>query len=424
MSVTLPGQIDLAGPVGKLLHSRPLMNSTVMQSFDIDRLSGDIYVLQVMGGQIQLDDEPAAVAYETRKKNGDLCLTRLNPAGGIAGHMYLRGFGHGVNLGVENRDGAVWLWTETASQLNPSGTGGYGVAVTSFAFRTGTVLDYGSTLHTKPYRPATNAEYVTPTIDHSANELVLRFNISGTTHWERYDLAKARAGVWEPIQRITPEIPADGQWFQGYASHAGVLYILKGRPLDLAPLPGDTYITAFEWATGAMLDHQHITAQPGLKYREPEGMAVSVSDGVPHLHFGFAGDAGTHRTCTIASLSGALEIDGVKVLTDWTPIPLAAGVTVDTHSPRGRLISIGGTTTLQLSGTIKGSFNADAVIGTLPDALTPSVTARASVPRNNTGGVCVARLEASSDGRLRLYGGKSDNVITWAQLDSFNAVWS
>ncbi|MEU7054701.1 hypothetical protein [Streptomyces sp. NPDC046197] len=47
MSVTLAGQIDIAGPVGKLLHRRPLKNSTVMQSFGIDPVSGDIFVLQV-----------------------------------------------------------------------------------------------------------------------------------------------------------------------------------------------------------------------------------------------------------------------------------------------------------------------------------------------------------------------------------------
>ncbi|MFI2433331.1 hypothetical protein [Streptomyces sp. NPDC018693] len=424
MSVTQAGRIDIAGPVGKLLHRRRLKNGTVMQSFGIDPLSGDLYVLQVMGGGIQLSDEPAALTWETRKKNGDLCLTRLDPAGEITGYMYLRGFGHGVNLGVENRDGVIRLWTETASRLNRSGTAGYGSAVTSFAFHSETVLDHGSTLHTEPYSPDPAAAFVTPTIDRSANELVLRFNLGDTTHWERYDLDRAAAGDWQPIQRITPAVPADGTDFQGYASHDGVLYTLKGRSLVSAPLPGDTYITAFDWATGALLDHRHITAGPGLDFREPEGMTVSVRDGVPYLHFGFACETEGPRTCTIMSLSGAPETDGVKVLTDWTPIALAAGVTADTHLPQGRLISLGGTTTLQLSGAVKGSFAADTVIATLPDALTPSLTARAGVPRNGVDGVCVARVEASRDGRLRLYGGRPTNVITWAQLDSFSAVWS
>ncbi|MEU6985710.1 hypothetical protein ABZ946_20120 [Streptomyces sp. NPDC046324] len=31
MSVSEAGRIDIAGPVGKLLHRRPLKNSTVMQ---------------------------------------------------------------------------------------------------------------------------------------------------------------------------------------------------------------------------------------------------------------------------------------------------------------------------------------------------------------------------------------------------------
>ncbi|MFF5784544.1 hypothetical protein ACFY8P_06205 [Streptomyces sp. NPDC012693] len=421
--VTQAGPIDLGGPVGRLLHRRPLKNNTVMQSIGVDPVSGDVYTLQIMEGGLRLPDESASLDWLTRKKQGDLCLTRLNPAGAVTGHMYLRGFGHGVNLGVENRGGAVHLWTETASLPNRSSEG-YGSAVTSFAFASGTVLDFGSSRHTPPYTPDPAARFVTPTIDRGANELVLRFTLDGATHWERYDLARATAGDWVPLQRITPQIPSDGEDFQGYASHDGVLYTLKGQPLVKAPLPGNTYLSVFDWATGALIAHQHITAGPGLEYREPEGLTVVVRDGTPHLLFGFACEDTGPRTCTIMSLSGAPETDGVKVLTDWLPIPLAAGVTVDTHPPRGRVISLAGTTVLQLSGTLKGSFDQDAVLGTLPDALTPTVTARCSVPRNHTGGVSVARVEAGSDRLLRLYGGRAENAVTWVQLDSFSAVWS
>ncbi|WP_137991184.1 hypothetical protein [Streptomyces vilmorinianum] len=420
MSISVEGQIDIAGPVGKLLHRRTLKNATVMQSFGIDPVSGDIFVLQIMEGGIQLSGESSAIAWAQRSEQGDLCVTRLSPSGSITGYMYLRGFGHGVNVGVENRAGAIHLWTETASIPN-SKNEGFGSKVTSFAFRSGTVLDYGSSLHTLPYSPDPAARFITPTIDRSTNELVLRFSLNGGPHYERYDLAKAAAGVWEPIQRITPALPAGV--FQGYASHNGVLYTLQGQALSAVALPGDTYITAFEWATGAMLDRQHITAGPGLEHREAEGMTVSVRNGVPHLHFGFATEDPGPRTCTIMSLSAAPEVDGVKVLTDWQPITLAAGVTVDQNAPKGRLISIAGTTTLQLSGGIKGSFDGDAVIGTLPDALTPSMVCRANVPRNSSGGYCVARVEAGNDRQLRLFGGRTTNVITWAQLDSFNAVW-
>ncbi|MER8044630.1 hypothetical protein [Streptomyces sp. NPDC094032] len=420
MSVTIAGQIDIAGPVGKLLHRRPLWNGTVMQSFGIDPVSGDIFVLQVMEDRVQLPGESAPVPYDTRKTNGDLCLTRLTEAGELSGHMYLRGFGHGVSLGVENRDGTIWLWTETASLPN-SKNEGYGSAVTSFTYADGDVVTYGTTRHTTPYTPDPAARFITPTIDRGTGELVLRFSLNGT-HWQRYDLAKAAAGVWEPVQRLTPALPS--AVFQGYASHAGVLYTLQGEAYSATnPLPGNTYLTAFDWATGNLLDRQFSVAAPGLEYREPEGMAVSVRGGVPQLHFGFACEDPGPRTCTIVTLSGAPETDGVKVLTDWQPITLAAGVSVDQNAPRGRLISIAGTTTLQLSGGVKGSFDADTVIGHLPDSLTPSVTARANVPRNNDGGYCVARVEAGTDRELRLFGGRTGNAITWAQLDSFSAAW-
>ncbi|MFF5973546.1 hypothetical protein ACFY7C_18670 [Streptomyces sp. NPDC012769] len=423
MSITIPGQIDIAGPVGKLLHRRRLQNGTVMQSFGIDPVSGDVFVLQVMEGGLRLPDEAAAVDYATRKARGDLCLSRLSRTGTLTGHMYLRGFGHGVNLGVENRGGTIWLWTETASLPN-SKNEGYGSAVTSFAYGDGDIVDHGTARHTTPYTPDPAARFVTPTIDHGAGELVIRYTLGGVTSYARYDLARATAGDWQVLGRLTPAVPAAGTDFQGYASHAGVLYTLKGQSLDAVPLPGNTYITAFEWATGNQLDHQHITAGPGLVWREAEGMTVSVLDGVPHLHFGFACDDPGPRTCTIMSLSAAPETDGVKVLTDWRPITLAAGVTADQHTPRGRLISLAGTTTLQLSGGVRGTFTADTVIGTLPDSLTPSVVARATVPRDNTaGGASVARVEAGTDRMLRLYGGRSTDPITWAQLDAFSAVW-
>ncbi|MFI1100417.1 hypothetical protein [Streptomyces melanogenes] len=421
MSVTIEGQIDLAGPVGKLLHRRPLKNSTVMQSFSTEPVSGDLFVLQLMQGGLTLSGESGPVDYDTRNAHGDMCLTRLNRSGAITGYMYLRGFGHGVNLGIENRGGVIRLWTETASQPN-SKNEGFGTSITNFDFRSGTVLDYGSSLHAKPYRPTPNALFATPTIDRSANELVVRF-YDGGTHVERYDLAKASAGVFEPLQRIT--LPTDLGVFQGYASHKGVLYLLNGESSTATrnPPPGNTYITAIEWATGNVLDHHFITAAPGLEWREPEGLHVDVRDGVTNLHFGFACEDPGPRTCTIVTLPDTQEVDGVKVITDWQPINLASGVTADQNPPQGRLISIAGTTTLQLSGGVKGTFDGDAVIGTLPDTLSPSVPTRANVARNNNGGYCVARVEAGTDRALRLFGGRDTNAITWAQLDSFSAAW-
>ncbi|WTX74100.1 hypothetical protein OG788_34030 [Streptomyces sp. NBC_00647] len=424
MSVTLAGQIDIAGPVGRLLHRRPLKNGTVMQSFGIEPVSGDIFVLQVAEGGLTLSGESGPVSGDDRRIHGDMCVTRLNRSGTITGHMYLRGFGHGVSLGVENRGGVIRLWTETKSKetLVNNKVDGIGTTVTDFTFQSGTVLDYGSSLHSTPYTPQAGATSVTPAIDRSTNELVIRFAVDGVRYYERYDLAQAAAGVFQARQRLAEPTGVMGT-FQAYASHSGVLYLLDGESYDKVAPPGNTCITAVEWATGNVLDRQPVTAAPGLEWREPEGMAVEVAGGVAYLHFGFAGDAGGARTCTISSFSGTPEVDGVKVLTDWQTIPLVSGVTVDQNAPKGRLISVSGVTTLQLSGGIKGSFDADAVIGTLPDTLSPSMETRCSVPRNNVGGYCVARVEAGTDRQLRLFGGNSTNVITWAQLDSFSAVW-
>ncbi|MFF5447672.1 hypothetical protein [Streptomyces sp. NPDC012888] len=426
MSISVEGQIDISGPVGKLLHRRRLYNTTVMQSFGIDPVTGEIFVLQVAEGGLTLPGESGPRTGRQRAYAGDLALTRLDQAGVITGHMYLRGFGHGVSMGVEHHDGVSRLWTETASI--PMGANvpeeekeGYGTAVTHFAFRDGAVVDSGSAQLAQPYRPVSGATNVTCTIDPTTNRVIVRFK-SGSMMFESYDLDKARAGDWTPLTRITQ--PDAKGTFQGYASLGGVLYMIAGNGYsDTVKPPGNTYLTAVEWATGAVLDQQFVSAAPGLELREPEGMAVSVRNGVPHVHFGFAGEEPGPRTCTILSLSGAPEVDGVKVLADWQPIPLASGVTADVRAPRGRLVGIAGTTVLQLSGGVKGTFEADTRIGTLPDALAPSMAAQASVPRNNSGGVCTARAEADSAQQLWLYGGRSTNPITWAQLDNFSAVW-
>ncbi|MFF6835684.1 hypothetical protein ACFY84_28135 [Streptomyces sp. NPDC012438] len=51
--------VDLSGPVGRLLHRRPLKNNTVMQSLNVEPVSGDVYVLQIMEGGLRLPDESA-----------------------------------------------------------------------------------------------------------------------------------------------------------------------------------------------------------------------------------------------------------------------------------------------------------------------------------------------------------------------------
>ncbi|MFI5618673.1 hypothetical protein [Streptomyces sp. NPDC051567] len=424
MSITATDLVDLAGPVGKLVHRRRLINATVMQSFGIDPVTGDVFVLQVAEGQLTLPGDSGPVDGSVRADRGDLAVTRLSPAGAITGSMYLRGFGHGVQMGVEHRAGVSRLWTETAARPTGAENDGYGTAVTHFAFSDGTVLDHGSPKHATPYTPAAGATSVTCTIDPTTNRLIVRFS-SGGMKYEMYDLDRAAAGVWQPLARISQ--PSPNGVFQGYASLGNVLYMLAGQAI--APdnpanrPPGNTYLTAVDWSTGAVLQQQLVTAGQGLVYREPEGMAVSVRGGVPHLHFGFACENPGPRTCTVLSLSQAPGTDGVKVLTDWQTIRLASGVTADVATPRARLISLAGTTTLQLSGGVKGNFSADTVIGTLPDALVPSIVVRGSVPRNNSDGRCVARVEADTDRNLRLYGGQSTNPITWAQLDSFSATW-
>ncbi|MEV4946873.1 hypothetical protein [Streptomyces sp. NPDC053755] len=43
--------------------------------------------------------------------------------------------------------------------------------------------------------------------------------------------------------------------------------------------------------------------------------------------------------------------------------------------------------------------------------------------RNNNGGRCVCRVEATPEGRLSVFGPTADNRISWIDLDDFSAAW-
>ncbi|MGW2300139.1 phage baseplate protein [Streptomyces sp. NPDC001809] len=406
--------IDLTGPWGRILSGTPLNHEThtrAGQSMAVDPVTHELFVVQVRG--VPTDS--------------DLCVYRMDRrTGRPIDTMHLTGFGHGNQIGAQHLNGTTHLWTD-AGPLS----GDYGTRVARVPYRPGQTLTLSSPGVTTPFRPTPDAEQSSPNVDPVHHRLTVRY-ITGAAGEERvffrqYPIDPVTGEVtWTATRTI--ELPLGGFFVnhktptpQGFASLGEYLYLYTGSPEK-----NNTHITAVSWTDGSFVaGPQHITAVPGLDRREPEGMCIEPMGDEARLLFGFSGSLTTPREATICFLSTDAPVQGVKLLTDWTALTGVSGATPQTGvmSPRGRLVSLAGTTFLQLRGGFDCDLAAEGPFAQLPPTLTPSRTVRAEVTRNNQGGRCVCRVEVDSRGRLSVFGPTADNRITWIGLDNFSAAW-
>ena len=302
--VPVTGRFDLgAAPhpllAGKWLHDR----RHVPQSFAFDDAAGFVYVLQVEGTN-------AAGTFREHGARGDLILTKLSRDGGtIAGHMTLRGFGHGVAFGVEPaRDGAVHLWTEVDSQPNEGGVG-RGTRLARFPFTDGTILGAGSPSLWK-FDLVPGARTCTPSLDAVHGRLAMRYAKAGVPRVALYELAAVKEGRTTALRDIAFSFPFGV--IQGWCTFGSYLYVLAGEPYSVSnPPPGNATLWCLDWNTGAVIERRPSTAFSELQYREPEGLAVQIVDGTPRLCLGFGSAVSatdSSRQFNIAALSGFLSV--------------------------------------------------------------------------------------------------------------------
>ncbi|TXS11534.1 hypothetical protein EAO70_31940 [Streptomyces sp. adm13(2018)] len=364
--------IDLTGPWGRILSGTPLNHEThtrAGQSMAVDPVTHELFVVQVRG--VPTD--------------GDLCVYRMDRrTGRPIDTMHLTGFGHGNQIGAQHLNGTTHLWTDAGPLL-----GDYGTRVARVPYRPGQTLTPSSPGVTTPFRPTPDAEQSSPNVDPVYHRLTVRY-ITGAAGKERV-------------------------FFRQY-------------PID--PVTGDVTWTATRTIElplgGFFVNHKTPTPQGFASLGEYlYGMCIEPMGDEARLLFGFSGSLTTPREATICFLSTDAPVQGVKLLTDWTALTGVSGATPQTGvmSPRGRLVSLAGTTFLQLRGGFDCDITAEGPFAQLPPTLTPSRTVRAEVTRNNQGGRCVCRVEVDSRGRLSVFGPTADNRITWIGLDNFSAAW-
>ncbi|MFE2376106.1 hypothetical protein [Streptomyces sp. NPDC059398] len=290
------GRDGASEPAGRsqILAPTALHQTTVPQSFAFDDSRGDIYAVQLVQGGVRLPGEPRRLTSAERNRRGDLCVTRLSAGGRTLGHMFLRGFGHGVSLGVEPSASGVFLWTE--SQAHPDT--GYGLAISRFAFRHAAVLDSGHP-GLRHHRPVPGSLANQPSVDNATRRVMVSYWTVAAggvrQQWYAvYGMDAFLAGRYEPLHTAPQRGRSTAETFQGCVLYGDRVYQLAGNAYTPSSganpqiSGGNTRVTAVDLRGGRPPAPRRITAGAGLAYREPEGLAVRRREGGPELCVGFA----------------------------------------------------------------------------------------------------------------------------------------
>ncbi|MFC7830884.1 Tat pathway signal sequence domain protein [Streptomyces sp. NPDC057375] len=284
--VPASNRFDLTAPSSMLLREVWLTGTRVLQSFAFDNVLGHLFTVQLVDGGLELPGEEQKYSGSDRTARGDLCLTRMDISGNILGAMYLRGFGHGVQIGVESTNAGSYLWTETHSvrTLNSDGSyTGWGDRLARFKFANGAVLT--------PDSPAVSQHTLEPGVDRTTctvdpvnKRLAVRCRVAGVFRYRLYDLADFKSGGRTALADVPqPDDlqPGYSDVFQGFASYGGYLYLLAGTAYgnggSVSP-DGNTYVTCVAWNTGSVTEQELTKAGYSLPFREPEGMAIQIPD--------------------------------------------------------------------------------------------------------------------------------------------------
>ncbi|POX39453.1 teichoic acid biosynthesis protein C [Streptomyces sp. Ru73] len=268
------GLIDVSGPVTALFQKKRLTHGSVLQSFAFDEDNGYVYALQVVQGGVRLKGESRTYTHAQRVARGDLVLNRLTMSGRLKDRMFLKGFGHGGSLGVQERPGkAPLLWTEW--DVNPAS--GYGRGLARFVYAPNRVLSAGDR-GLATFRPQPGTTKNQPAIDMATGRLLLRYRRKGVYRYALYDLddfvARARP---EPLTDIRQPPMRKGVFYQGLALSGSYAYQLTGSPYgpgNPASGPGNARVAAIDLRTGTVVQDVRTTAGRKLRPREPEGLAV------------------------------------------------------------------------------------------------------------------------------------------------------
>jgi TAT (twin-arginine translocation) pathway signal sequence len=287
-------QLNIHAPSNPFFNQIDLASTTPMQSFAFDSDNLNVYTVQLtVNGTL-----------------GELTCTKLD----FAGHevepswLHLRGFGHGVQIGVQPVGGSAYVWVETLVADS-----GYGTQIARFMFDD---FAHGQTLTPQTsgvviYEPRPTYTSKSIAIDNTYRRASLRYRIDAdTVRIDLFDLDQFSAHKYAtpPLASLTI---SDSDFlghagttttptFQGHTTYGSYLYLLTGVIGQ-----DNAVIWAYDWnkpgtATDPIEPADTFLTQAGISLpnREPEGMAIwEDAQGTPHLTLGLASHVtgGSHK---------------------------------------------------------------------------------------------------------------------------------
>lgn len=271
---------DLTSPYDELFVNVGLHDQrTIMQSFAVDSVGGHVYVVQItQGGTVLPGDEPGDEEYARRAARGDLTMSKLDLAGNLLGHMYLKRFGHGVSIGVERTGRSVHLWTEVDSVTE--GASGWGTRLLRFPFEDGAVIDADRTTGLQRRELLPGVDRTTCNVDPGYRTLVMRYRRDGAFRYALFALDDVRLDrrSYTPLADVPqPAVLSGGPVFQGYATYGRYLYLYDGQIYSGTNPPegqGNAHLTRVDWHTGEVEQRVRTIDGHELHRREPEGLGV------------------------------------------------------------------------------------------------------------------------------------------------------
>lgn len=335
-----PANILLGGPV--TLHE-----STVHQQAALDPATGDVYATQVPQSGRQLPGEPDPVPWDVRGARGDLCISRVSPAGELLEHMYVRGFDHGASLGVEQRDGAVWIWTSYDATERPIGENAHGRLLCRFPWQPAAVLDVGSP-SVEAFDPLPDASSLTLALDSEHSQVGVRYVRAGGRRYRIYSYAAFTSGDFEDYAYDYPQTETD--LFQSWCLYGRYAYQWHGSATsDTNPLPGNAAFVIVDLFTGRRIRKVAYTGQPDLAHREPEAITVLPAAEGPRLAYSLATDNAPRRMRLYAVaadagpglwISADIASDGIAIAASLGDPGTVTGWTIT--RPDGTVLTSGG----------------------------------------------------------------------------------
>lgn len=281
---------DLAQPGVPMLNGIELHDSTIMQSFAFDGPRRLMFTAQVLESGHQFAGERRALSEEERGAQGDLCVSCLDLDGRLRSQMYLLGFGHGLQIGIEFGFSASFLWIEADARQR--GRYGWGTALTRLRFVDGGVINSADVRQTM-LRPPRGHTELSIAVDPSSSFAAVRYLQDDGYRYSLHALDELRAGKFTPLAVVAE--PLLESYCQGFALLGDFLYIYEGSHYGSGSSVknvGNARLQCIDWRTGVPVQRTPVMDGLDLPYREPEGIAILQTNPLrpadAQLCYGFA----------------------------------------------------------------------------------------------------------------------------------------